>query len=104
MNIVQTWQKRAREGALLFPSYSYLNIIVPLKEIAESLNQCGETIKLYQLTWMVDDELGANVPQWELAFAYIRRLRQLNEPLHMNNEKFQQSISSQLERSQVSAK
>ena len=104
MNIMQTWQKRAREGALLFPSYSYLNIIVPLKEIAESLNQCGETIKLYQLTWMVDDELGANVPQWELAFAYIRRLRQLNEPLHMGNEKFQQSISSRLERSQVSAK
>src|SRR5262249_8490295 len=58
--IVHAWQKRSADGALLFPSYSYLNVVVPLKEVAESLNACGETIKLHKLTWMVDDEIGAN--------------------------------------------
>jgi len=68
------------------------------------LNQCGETINLYKLTWMADDDLGANVPQWDLAFEYVKKLRQLNEPLPISNEKFQQTISSQLERSQISAR
>ena len=103
MTIVQTWQKRAREGALLFPEYSYLNVIVPLKEIAESLNQCGDTINLYKLTWMVDDEIGGKFPEWELAFQYVKKLREMNEPLHVTDEKFQQSISN-TEHSQLSAK
>jgi hypothetical protein len=104
MNIVRNWQRRAREGALLFPQYSYLNVIVPLKEIAESLNQCGETIKLHKLTWLVDDELGANVPQWELAFAYVKKLRQLNDALHITDDIFRQRISSHVVHSQLSAK
>jgi hypothetical protein len=103
MTILQTWQRRAREGALLFPEYSYLNVIVPLKEIAESLNQCGDTINLYKLTWMVDDELAVNVPEWELAFQYVKKLRQLNEPLNVTDEKFQQSIGN-IEQRQPSAK
>ncbi len=103
MSIMQTWQRRAREGALLFPEYSYLNIIVPMKEISESLNQCQETINLYKLTWMVDDELAVHVPEWELAFQYVKKLRQLNEPLNVTDEKFQQTIGS-MEHSQISAK
>jgi hypothetical protein len=101
--IVEEWQKRAREKALLFPDYSYLNVIVPLKDIAEGLNKCGETINLYKLTWMVDDELGANVPEWELAFQYVKRLRQLNESLHLTDDKFQQGIGNH-EHSQLLAK
>jgi hypothetical protein len=96
LKIVQDWQKRAREGTLLFPSYSYLNIVFPLKELVESLDQCGENVRLHQLTWMLDDEIGANVPQWELAFQYIRRLRQLNENLHVTGAQFNQGIRSQL--------
>ncbi|HZD94958.1 MAG TPA: hypothetical protein VE133_11935 [Candidatus Sulfotelmatobacter sp.] len=94
MKIMRSWQERAREGTLLFPSYSYLNVVVPLKEIAESLDQCGEGFHLYKLTWMVDDELGANVPQWELAFAYVKRLRQLNEQSNIDNAKFQENIAN----------
>ncbi|MBZ5505853.1 MAG: hypothetical protein LAO78_10230 [Acidobacteriia bacterium] len=96
MKVMHTWQDRAREGTLLFPAYSYLNVVVPLKEIAESLEQCGEPFHPYKLTWMLDDELGANVPQWELAFAYIKRLRQLNEQSHLGGAKFQENITSRL--------
>ena len=96
MKIMRTWQGRAHNGTLLFPSYSYLNVIVPLRDIADSLSQCGTEFQPYKLTWMVDDELGANVPQWELAFAYVKRLRQMNEPSHISRAKFQQNITSRL--------
>jgi hypothetical protein len=96
MKVMRTWQERARKGTLLFPAYSYLNVIVPMKDIAESLNACGEDFHVYKLTWMVDDELGANVPQWELAFAYVRKLREMNAPLHIGSAKFQQDVASRL--------
>jgi hypothetical protein len=96
MKIMRNWQERAREGTLLFPGYSYLNVIVPMKDVAESLNACGEDFHIYKLTWMVDDELGANIPQWELAFAYVRKLREMNEPSDISGAKFQQDVASQL--------
>jgi hypothetical protein len=96
MKIMRTWQERAHTGTLLFPSYSYLNVIVPLRDIADSLNQCGTDFHAYKLTWMVDDELGANVAQWELAFAYVKRLREMNEQSHISSTKFQQNTASRL--------
>jgi hypothetical protein len=96
MKVMRNWQERAREGTLLFPSYSYLNVIVPMRDIAESLNECGGNFRIYQLTWMLDDELGANVPQWELAFAYVKRLREMNEQSNISNVKFQQNNTSRL--------
>jgi len=96
IKIMHNWQERARQGTLLFPAYSYLNVIVPLKEIAESLNQCGEDFHIYKLTWMVDDELGANVPEWELAFAYVKRLRDMNEQSHISSGKFQKNVPNRL--------
>jgi hypothetical protein len=96
IKIMQNSQQRAREGKLLFPLESYLNIILPLKDIAESLNQCGEDFHVHKLTWLVDDEIGANVPQWELAFQYVKKLRQLNEQRHVTDAKFEQSITSRL--------
>lgn len=96
MKVMHNWQKRAKEGALLFPERSYLNIIVPLKEIAESVNQCGEDFHLYKLTWMVDDEIAVKFGEWEQAFQYVKKLRQLNEQLHLSDAKFQQDITSSL--------
>jgi hypothetical protein len=92
MKIVHSWQKRATDGALLFPPYSYLNVVVPLKEVADSLNACGETIKLHQLTWMVDDEIGANFAEWELSYRYVKRLRDLNERVNVSEARLQQTI------------
>jgi hypothetical protein len=96
MKIMRTWQERAHKGTLLFPSYSYLNIIVPLRDIADSLSQCGTDLQTYKLTWMVDDELGANVAQWELAFAYVKRLREMNEQSHISSTEFQRNTASGL--------
>jgi hypothetical protein len=97
MTIMQNWQRRARAGELLFPSRSYLNSIVPMKEIAESLDQCNETIKLHQLNWKVDDEIGANYGLSEVSFRYVKKLRELNEVLHVKDGRFQQITSGRLE-------
>jgi hypothetical protein len=97
MKIMHSWQERASHGTLLFPSYSYLNVIVPMRDIAESLGVCNEDFHLYKLTWMVDDELGANVPQWELAYKYVKKLREFNEQSHITSAKFQENVTSQLE-------
>jgi len=94
VKIVHSWQKRAADGALLFPSYSYLNVVVPLKQVAESLNACGETIKLHKLTWMVDDEIGANFGEWELSYQYVKRLRDLNQQANVSEAKLQQTIGN----------
>jgi hypothetical protein len=94
LKILHTWQRRAREGALLFQPNSYLNTIAPLKEIAESLNQCGEKIKLHKLDWSADDEIGAKYPASQVAFQYIKKLRLLNETLHIRSERFQEMIGS----------
>ena len=94
MKIVHSWQKRATDGALLFPSYSYLNIVVPLKEVAESLNACGETIKLHKLTWMLDDEIGANFAEWELSYQYVKKLRDLNQQANVSETKLQHTIGN----------
>lgn len=100
LTVIRSWQKRAGEGALLFPADSYLNIVMPLKEMAESLNQCHEAIKLHKLTWLNDDPVGAKTPEWALAFEYVRKLRQLNDLLHIPDGKFQQSFGSRLQKSQ----
>ena len=91
LKIMQTWQKRARENALLYPPSrrsASLNNSVLLREIVESVNRCGETIKLYKLTWASDDEVAVNYRPPHVAFQYFKRLRQLNEALHIRDEKF----------------
>jgi hypothetical protein len=98
MKIMRTWQRRARESELLFPQRSYLNSIVPLKEIAESLNQCSEKIKLHKLNWAVDDEIGANYGLSEVSFQYVKKLRELNDALHLQDNIFRQSVAGRRER------
>jgi hypothetical protein len=103
MKIVHDWQKRAADGTLLFPSYSYLNVVVPLKEVAESLNACGETIKLHKLTWMVDDEIGADFAEWELSYQYVKKLRELNQQANLTGAKLHEALGDKLQQSMGSS-
>jgi hypothetical protein len=97
MKIMQSWQRRAREHAFLFPDHSYLNSIVPMKEVAETIDQCSEKIKLYHLNWRVEDEIGANNALSEVAYLYVKKLRELNDNLHIQGDRFQQIVSGRLE-------
>lgn len=91
LKIVQTWERRAREGALLYPDVTMSNILLA-KGVTESLNQCGERIKLYKLDWGINDYI-SHSPQdkpetTKIPYLYFKTLRRLNESLHVGDEKF----------------
>jgi hypothetical protein len=88
LKIVKTWQRRARENALLYVDIPYLNNAVYLNQLASSLNDCAETIKLEKLTWRIDDPIitKQNLPQ--VPYFFIKDLRERNKALHVKDDAF----------------
>jgi hypothetical protein len=85
--ILRAWDKRAREGDLLYPDVFMDNILL-VKQITESLNLCGEKIKLYKLDWGIEDSISENNRPPNIPFKYFKELRRLNESLHVPDDKF----------------
>lgn len=91
LKILRTWERRVREGALLYPDVSMDNILL-IKQVTESLNQCGEKIKLYNLDWGVEDKISDGIKPTHIPFLYFKELRRLNESLHVRDEKFHSHV------------
>jgi hypothetical protein len=96
LKIVRTWQRRARENTLLYPDLPMDNILL-VKQVTESLNQCGEKFKLYKLDWSLNDHISSSSLRDDNAlsrtpFLYFKELRRLNESLHVGDEKFYEQI------------
>lgn len=92
LKIMQDWERRAREGTLLYPPANprglYLDTSILLKQIAESVNQCGEKIKLYDLNWRSDDEVAVNYNAPQVPYQYLKRLQELNKKNHVSDKEF----------------
>lgn len=91
MNVMKSWERRAHENTLLYPDLPYLDNAVYLNQLASSLNDCSETIKLEKLTWRIDDPIITthNLPQ--VPYFFIKDLRQRNNKLHVPDAKFHES-------------
>lgn len=90
LKILRTWERRVKEDALLYPDVSLDNILL-VKEVTESLNQCGEKeIKLYKLDWGYEDKISDNNPPPHVPFLFFKEMKRLNESLHVRDEKFQE--------------
>jgi hypothetical protein len=93
LKIVRSWERRSREGALLYGDTRLDNILLA-KQITESLNQCGaDKIKLYKLDWSLGDSISSSSPRDDnpfsrVPFLYFKELRRINESLHVGDEKF----------------
>ena len=100
LKIIKEWERRDREGALLYTTgretlddATYLNNILVVKAVAESLNQCSEDINMYPLNyiqkddWISDKYRSALVP-----FFYFKELRLRNEARHIDDKKFQELV------------
>jgi hypothetical protein len=94
--IVQEWQRRAREGALLYRSpdaLENLNNIVLVRDITETLNLCENDLDLYSLNynypgdWITDTYSNEFVP-----FFFFKELRRRNEARHIDYKKFQELV------------
>lgn len=89
MAIFRTWERRVREDALLYQRNSYLNNILFVKEVTESLNQCGEKVKMYKLNYLIDDDwITEKYGSPFVPFNYFKELRRLNETLHIRDDQF----------------
>jgi hypothetical protein len=93
LKVLQTWERRAREGAMLYPNVAMDNILL-VKQVTESLDKCGEKIKLYNLDWGVDDKISDDNPSSRVPFLYFKEMRRLNESLHLRDDKFQEYRSA----------
>jgi hypothetical protein len=90
LKILRTWDRRAREGALLYPDIFMDNILL-VKQVTETLNQCGATVKLYTLDWGIYDYISENNPPSRSPFLYFKEVKRLNESLHVPDVRFQES-------------
>ena len=96
LKIIKGWERRAREGALLYTMYldnaddpSSLNNILIVKAVTETLNQCSEDFNLYKLNYVVaDDWITNKVSSAFVPFYYFKELRRRNEARHIEDKKF----------------
>jgi hypothetical protein len=91
LHVMQVWQKRAREHLLLY-EVPYLNNMVFLEDLAESLNNCTEKIHMNKLTWDIHDQIISKHNLTQAGFYYIKELRQLNESQHVRDDAFHQRV------------
>jgi hypothetical protein len=92
LKIVRTWERRARNNELLYPDLTMDNILLA-KQVTESLNQCGEKVKLYKLDWSLEDRISSSSPRDDnpfsrIPFLYFKELKRLNQSLHVTDEQF----------------
>ncbi|MET0649993.1 MAG: hypothetical protein ABW208_25570 [Pyrinomonadaceae bacterium] len=89
LKILREWERRVKENALLYPARTQLNNVLLVKSVAETLNQCGEEIKLYKLNYLhPEDWISEKYPPPFLPFNYFKELRRLNESQHVRDEAF----------------
>jgi hypothetical protein len=100
LKILKEWERRDREGALLYNNAretlddaTYLNNILVVKAVAESLNQCSEDFNLYPLNYVQkDDWISDKFPSAFVPFHFFKELRQRNEARHIEEKKFQELV------------
>jgi hypothetical protein len=89
MKVLKHWDRRVREGALLYSKKGNLDNVLLVKQMAENIGQCSNKIKVYNLSYVYDDDWISNkygapfVP-----FYFFKELRRLNETLHVRDEVF----------------
>ena len=84
LTILRTWERRAREGTLLYPDIAMDNILL-VKEVTETLNVSGERLDLYVLDWGLGDTISEHNLPPHIPFKYFQELRRLNDGRHVRD-------------------
>lgn len=87
--ILKTWERRAREDALLYQTAPSLNNVLLVKAITETLDKCGPSkFKLYKLNYIhPEDWISDQYSPQFIPFYYFQELRRLNEADHVRYDK-----------------
>ena len=95
LKVVQEWQRRARDGELLYQAESpfFLNNIVLIRAVTETLNLCQNDIDLYKLDYTYPrDWISDNYSPEFVPFMLFKELRKRNEARHIEYKKFQEIV------------
>lgn len=100
LKIIKEWERRDRENALLYTTSkdtlddaTYLNNILVVKAVTETLNQCTVDFNLYPLNYVEkDDWISDRFQSAYVPFYYFKELRQRNEARHIPDQKFQELV------------
>jgi hypothetical protein len=100
LKVIKEWERRDRENALLYTTAAetlddatYLNNILVVKAVTETLNRCSTDINLYPLNYVhQDDWISNNVRSALVPFYYFKELRKRNEARHISDQKFQELV------------
>jgi hypothetical protein len=100
LKVIKEWERRDREGALLYTTAAetlddptWLNNILVVKAVTESLNQCSDDVDLHPLNYVVkDDPITLKFGSAYVPFYYFKELRRRNEARHIPDQKFQEIV------------
>ncbi len=100
LKIIKEWERRDREGALLYTSgretlddATYLNNILVVKAVTETLNQCSDDVDLYPLNYIHNDDwISDKFGSAFVPFYYFKELRRRNDERHIDDKKFQELV------------
>jgi len=86
LGVLRTWERRARENALLYPNDFNMNNILLVKEATEELNRCGAKVDLYKLDWSLDDRISEENARSHVPYLVFKELKRRNAALHVPEE------------------
>jgi hypothetical protein len=100
LKVIKEWERRDREGALLYTTTAetlddatWLNNILVVKAVTETLNQCSADLNLYPLNYVIkDDWITDKFGSAFVPFYYFKELRKRNEARHIPDQKFQELV------------
>lgn len=96
LGVLSTWERRAREGALLYRGDLLMNQILMLKQATEAAARCGREIDLYALDWGIEDRISEDNPRSLVPFLFFAELKARNERLHVLDERMPRAALSLL--------
>ena len=82
LKVLQTWERRVRENALLYPEIAMDNILL-VKQATEELNRCTQTLVPYELNWGLQDDISERNDIARIPYEYFRELARLNAARHV---------------------
>ena len=90
LRVLQIWDRRVKENALLYQYQVPLNNIILIKAVTETLNACTDAIKLYKLNYIhPEDWISDNYSPQFIPFVYFSELKKLNGARHVRDEEFE---------------
>jgi hypothetical protein len=87
LGILRSWDRRAREGRLLYTDDVFMNNILLVKQVTEELNRCRQSVKLYKLDWGIDDRISDENARSRVPLLVFQELKRRNASLHVADGK-----------------